>query len=686
MSNMSNINIDNRHNFQRSLNYMKILNIVLVFLPLISTFYLLTFLSATAFSQNHIHLGLPAGAKARLGKGRIHQVKYFPDGKRLAVATSIGIWIYDVQTGEALDLLTGHTEPVKTIVFSPDGETFASGSKDNTIRLWDTRTGKLKSTYVAYKRQKGVARGVNLLAFSPSGKTLASNGDIWVIKIWDLLTGNPIQTFSSDVNPLSAMTYSPDGAMLLTIGSAEKNESLIEYWDAQTGDHIEDVVIEENFNAAAISHDCKILATGDDGNPLQFWDVETGKLLRSYTEWVGEFKSMEFSSDGKTLITGSRWDRVDVWEISTAKLLRSMTHGDEVVSVTYSPDGKTIASGSDDGTIRFWDADTGDLIKTITGHLYSEFYSAAYSPDGSMLTCGSKSEIQFWDAQTGERLKTIKEPSCDVHSIAYSSEAKLLATGGTSMKARLWDVQTGRFLGSFAEHKHKTSYPYKFTILSVTFSPDGRTLASGGGHKRSGNAIQNTISENNIVSLWKIRIGELYPIGERLATFTEHTDWVSAVAFSPDGTTLASGSQDKTIQLWDINTRSHLKTLTGHEDGVTAVVYSPDGSTLVSGSQDGTIRLWHAHTGDLMLPPIEGAGQVTSLAYSPDGNLLASGSEDDNAVHVWNAQTGKRLQTFTGHTQSVNAVVFSPDGETLASVSEDGTILLWDLTQLVSDQ
>ncbi len=659
---------------------MKILNIILAFGPLISTFYLLTFLSTTAFSQNHIHLGLPAGAKARLGKGRIHQVKYFPDGKRLAVATSIGIWIYDVQTGEVLDLLTGHTAPVTSIAFSPDGETFASGSKDNTIRLWDSKTHKLKAICIGHENE------VNLLAFSRDGKMLASTSRDWKMRLWDARTGKPLQTITDcGADDMYAIAYSPDGKTFLTFRYDDKFEAYIEFWDVQTGEFLNSVLIEANFNAAAISPDCKILACGGE-DPLQFWDVETGKLLRSYTKWVGNFESMEFSSDGKTLITGSYWDRVDIWDVGTAKLLKSMGHADTVNSVTYSPDEKTIASGSDDGTIRFWDAATGDQIKMITGHASSKIYSAAYSSDGNTLACGGKSKIQWWDSLTGEHLKTIKEPSCDVHSIAYSSDAKLLATGGTSMKARLWDGQTGRFLGSFKGHKSRVTDAYKYQVSSVAFSPDGRTLASGGGKKMPRNSVKKASSEDNMVCLWEIRTGELYPIGERLAIFTEHTDRVSTVVFSPDGTTLASGSQDKTIQLWDINTRSHLKTLTGHEEGVAAVVYSPDGSTLASGSQDGTIRLWHAHTGDLVLPPIEEAGQVTSLAYSPDGNLLASGSEDDNAVHVWNAQTGKRLQTFIGYTQSVNAVVFSPDGKTLASVSEDGTILLWDLTQLVSDQ
>ncbi len=646
---------------------MKVLSLLLTTLPVISTFLFFAFLSPTAFSQDHTRLGLPQGAKARFGKGSIHQLKFFPDGKRLAVATSIGIWIYDVATGEALDLLTGHTAPVKSIAVSPDGKTLATGSADNTIRLWSTSTGEHKATCIGHKEE------VRLIAFNPTGTTFVSVDDDESTRFWDVQTGKILKTtIKSDVTPTYTLAYSPDGALLFTIGYSDNNGTLIESWDAQTGGHIKDVLIEtdvDTFITAAMSPNCKILAWADDGNSLQFYDVVTGKHIRRAEKRSGEFKSMEFSSDGRTLIAGAGiyYDKVDIWTVSTAELLNSMEHADSVNSVTYSPDEKMIASGSEDGTVKFWDAATGELIRTITGHISSEIYAVAYSPDGSTLVCGSEDKIYTWNAQTSELLKTNIEPNCDVYSIKYSPDGKLLSTTGTSRKARLWDVQTGRFLGSFRSHQHQFRHASdKVRISSVAFSPDGNILATGG--------------TDNQVYVWEIRKDELYLIGEKLAAFTEHTKPVTSVVFSPDGKTLASSSQDKTIQLWDIDSYTHSKTLTGHEAEVTAVVYAFYGSGLASGSEDGTIRLWNALTGELLLPPIEGAGQVTSLASSPDSNMLASGSVEDNAVHIWDAKTGKRLHTFTGHTQRVNAVVFSPDGEYLTSVSSDGTVLLWDLT------
>ncbi len=647
---------------------MKILNLILTFLPIISTLFLFASFSTTAFSENHNRFGLPAGAKARIGKGEIHQLKYFPDSKRIAVATSIGIWIYDSLTGEALDLLTGHTAPVLSMALSHDGETLATGSEDGTIQLWNTNTSELRTTYIGHKGS------VVKVVFSPSGKMLASCTERRQVNIWDTQNAKIIHTILSDAEPISEVTFFPDEEMVLTLGKNDSYQFIIEYWNAQTGDHIKDDLIEENFTAIAISPDCKTLACSGD-SPLQFWDIENTKRLSIDTETEGDYDYLAFSTDGESLVAAERWEYLSLWSVSPMQLMKNFTHDEAFNSIAYSPDGKTVASGTKNGSVKIWDVSTGKRIQTISGHNSEKIYTAAFQPDSAIITIGTKSEIQLWNVQTGDLVKTVPEPRYNVYSVKYSDDNQLIATGGESKKARLWDAQTGRFLGSFVGHENY--------IYSVDISPDSRILATAGGYNRRRPEVKERFNRDNSVCLWEIRLGEIYLIGERLANFTEHTDWVNTVEFSPDGQTLASCSQDKTIQLWDVNTRTHLRTLTGHEDGVSDIVYSPDGKTLASGSLDETIRLWNPNTGDVLLTLVEGVGPVTAMAYSPDGSLLASSTKNNNAIHLWDAKGGGQLHTFIGHTNLINEVAFSTDGKTLVSVSSDCTVLIWNIKDII---
>ena len=204
---------------------------------------------------------------------------------------------------------------------------------------------------------------------------------------------------------------------------------------------------------------------------------------------------------------------------------------------------------------------------------------------------------------------------------------------------------------------------HRYNVNSVAFSPDGSILASG--------------SEDETIRLWNPTTGE------HISTLEGHRYNVNSVAFSPDGSILASGSYDGTIWLWNPTTGEHISTLVstleGHRYRVNSVAFSPDGSILASGSSDDTIWLWNPTTGE-HISTLEGHRyRVNSVAFSPDGSILASGSSDDT-VRLWNPTTGEHISTLEGHRYRVNSVAFSPDGSILASGSEDETIRLWNPT------
>ncbi|GLW11450.1 hypothetical protein Misp01_65780 [Microtetraspora sp. NBRC 13810] len=234
-------------------------------------------------------------------------------------------------------------------------------------------------------------------------------------------------------------------------------------------------------------------------------------------------------------------------------------------------------------------------------------------------------------------------------SVAFSPDGRTLAAGGNDDMVRLWDVATRRPLATLAGHTD--------AVWSVAFSPDGRTLASAG--------------DDGTVRLWDVAARR------PLATLTGHGGNVLTVAFDPDGRTLASGGDDDTVRLWDVATRRPLATLSGHRDTVSSVAFSPDGRTLASGGFDRKVRLWDVATRRQTGTLARHAKGVWSVAFSPDGHTLASGSSD-RTVLLWDVAAREALAEFTGHTHTVHSVTFSPDGRLMASSAGEGKIRLWD--------
>ena len=196
------------------------------------------------------------------------------------------------------------------------------------------------------------------------------------------------------------------------------------------------------------------------------------------------------------------------------------------------------------------------------------------------------------------------------------------------------------------------------SVTSVSFSADGKTLATG--------------SADYTIKLWNVETGA------EIRTLTGHTDYVYSVSFSVDGKTLATGSADCKIKLWNVETGVEILTLTGHTRNVLSVSFSPDSKTLATGSDDNKIKLWNVETGDEILTLMGHTSSVTSVSFSLDGKTLASGSHDGK-IKLWNMETGDEIRTLSGHTNSVYSVSFSTDGKTLASGSDDGKIKLWNV-------
>jgi WD40 repeat protein len=534
----------------------------------------------------------------------VNWVAFSPDGRILATAgNDATIRLWDIATGKTRTTLKGHTDKVWSVAFSPDGRILATASTDATIRLWDVGTGKTRTTL------RGHTSEVYSVAFSPDGRTLASGGYDTTVRLWDVGTGKTRIALRGHTNDVYSVTFSPDGRTLAT-------------------------------------------ASNDDA-PVRLWDVATGKTRTTLTGHDGWVNSVVFSPDGRTLATASVDATVRLWDVATGITHTTLTgHTSDVYSVTFSPDGRTLATGGVDATARLWDVTTSATRTSLSGHT-QQVSGVAFSPDGRTLATASTDDtVRLWDVATGKTRITLRGHTSDVNSVVFSPDGRTVATASNDdAPVRLWDVATGKARTILTGHAGQ--------VLSVAFTPDGRTLA--------------TASNDATVRLWDVTTGKTRTI------LTGHTGTVLSVAFSPDGRTLATASIDDTVGLWNVGTGKSRTTLRGHTGWVRSVAFSPDGRTLATASNDATVRLWNVTTSKTRTTLTGHAGGVWSVAFSPDGRTLATASNAPT-VRLWDIAAGKAVATLSGHNDTVSAVAFSPKGHTLASGSTDYTARLWDVT------
>ena len=540
---------------------------------------------------------LPTAATVRLGKGALGEgdraVALSADGRCLAVASALGVWLYEAATARALALLPTE-RPVHSVSFSLDG-TLAAGLDNGQVELWEVETGERIGTL------RHVDWGRVAVVFSPDGTRLASGARDQVIKVWDVETRREVGAWEvaqhSDFSWDISVAFSPDGSRLVS----GFQDGTVRLWDV--GTQTEVATFEghtDRVASVAFSPDGGLLASGGtwEDPTVRLWDVATQAQVAMLRGHRSEVRSVAFSPpDGATLASAGGWQdpTVRLWDVATHEEVATLKeHRGRVLSVSFSPDGATLISGAADGKVLLRDLESRNAAG-LSGH--GSLSSMALSPDGDLLASGYQDgTVRLWDAATRTRIATLEGHTSGVGSVSFSSDGATLASGAWDRTVKLWNVGTRELVGTLEGHTSG--------VNAVAFSPDDATLASAGG--------------------WNDATVRLWDVATRteIATLEGHTNEVRSVAFSPpDGATLASGGgyEDKTVKLWNVTTRELIGTLEGHEYEVNTVAFSPDGTTLASVSGDGT-RLWTVRTRE-PIANLEDAGG-DAVAFSSDGALL----------------------------------------------------------------
>jgi WD40 repeat protein/tetratricopeptide (TPR) repeat protein len=548
-----------------------------------------------------------------------------------------------------------HRAPVNSVAFSPDGKMILTDSDDQRARLWNASTGRPIGEPIEHQDS------AMPLAFSADGKVILTRRSLSIRiasggtpppRLWDAATGRPISPAS--------------GSMPLRLWDADARRPIIPRLNR-------DGTIESSgVKFVAFSPDSKTFLTWRwRDNKVYFGNAATGLPIGEPLDYQIGVGDVTFSPDGKTFLVWCYLDnKVHLGNAVTGLPIgKPLQHQDGITIAVFSPDGKTILTGSADRTAQQWDTATGLPICPPMVHR-DAVESVAFGPGGSAILTGTRGTARLWvrasGMPTGQPLEYL-DAAGSVKVVSPDGQIILTIGTGINTSMRLWNAATCLPVGPEIVNNGYVTRETLSPNSKIVFSVDDRGTAQLWDTATARSVGQTKLPGNTTA-------GQLFGVPLKML---QHQAGAHAVAFSPDGKFMITGSADKSARLWDIYKCRNIITYFKHERAVWSVAFSPNGKIIATGCSDGVARLWDATKGEPIGQPMLHQECVTFVTFGPDGRTIMTGTE--GGVQLWDTATCQPVGQPIMHERNVASVAPIPYTTTILVGTGDGNARVWDV-------